>query len=133
LEKRWLWAGASVVIAAAAILISLIWAATPGVSGTALARPLEGIRVETPSGENPLAQRTRAAAVEAGLGDHGEPGWYTETVDSAGNVGQYSSLALDDSGSLHIAYYDASRGRLKYAYHAGGRPHAVYLPLVVRQ
>jgi hypothetical protein len=41
--------------------------------------------------------------------------WHTEVVDSALNVGSYASLAIDGVDKLHIAYYDAANGDLKYA------------------
>ncbi len=46
--------------------------------------------------------------------------WYCEVVDSAGDVGQYSSIAIYDNGSAStrktgIAYYDATSRALKTA------------------
>ena len=41
--------------------------------------------------------------------------WQTHTVDSAEDVGQYCTLALDRNGFPYIGYYDATRQSLKVA------------------
>lgn len=46
--------------------------------------------------------------------------WHYETVDNSPRVGEYTSLALDSSGTVHIAYFDSKNGDLKYARRVGG-------------
>jgi hypothetical protein len=42
--------------------------------------------------------------------------WANEIVDSGGDVGWSSSLALDSAGNPHISYYDNTNDYLKYAH-----------------
>jgi hypothetical protein len=46
--------------------------------------------------------------------------WVTQTVDSAGDVGWYTSIAIDSDNKVHISYYDATNDDLKYATNASG-------------
>jgi len=41
--------------------------------------------------------------------------WFTQAVDSIGDVGKYCSLEVDSTGLPHIAYYDESNSEVKYA------------------
>ena len=53
--------------------------------------------------------------VTPAMADQDASGWQIEAVDSEGDVGKYTSLALDTSGSPHIGYYDDTNENLKYA------------------
>lgn len=46
--------------------------------------------------------------------------WIVETIDSEGDVGTYTSLAVDADGNPHVAYYDQSLARVKYAKRVAG-------------
>jgi hypothetical protein len=48
-------------------------------------------------------------------GDDFEQGWLIETVDTPGDVGLQSSLAILPNGQPAVSYYDQTNGRLKYA------------------
>ncbi len=42
------------------------------------------------------------------------------SVDSIGDVGLYSALAIDANDALHVSYYDSANGDLKYTTNASG-------------
>lgn len=46
--------------------------------------------------------------------------WQATTIDSGGDVGKFSSLAVDENDKVHISYYDATNAGLKYATNAPG-------------
>ena len=49
------------------------------------------------------------------LADTADAAWGTATVDSAGDTGRYTSIAVGTSGAAYISYYDATNGNLMYA------------------
>ncbi|MCC7130470.1 MAG: hypothetical protein B6D39_04450 [Anaerolineae bacterium UTCFX2] len=47
--------------------------------------------------------------------------WVTETLQSTGNVGMYTSLKIyTPTDTRHMCYYDATNGALRYAQYSGG-------------
>ncbi|MHA2265851.1 MAG: InlB B-repeat-containing protein, partial [Candidatus Thorarchaeota archaeon] len=56
------------------------------------------------------------SGVTPGTGNCDNTDWDCETVDSEGEVGEYTSIAIDSSGGVHGSYYDRTNGALKYVY-----------------
>lgn len=53
--------------------------------------------------------------------------WQTSTLDSNGDFGVHTSMAVDSNGDLHIVYYDGTNEAIKYATDESGS--WVYSPL----
>ncbi|MEW6407977.1 MAG: chitobiase/beta-hexosaminidase C-terminal domain-containing protein [Patescibacteria group bacterium] len=47
-------------------------------------------------------------------------GWYCRVIDSPGNVGGWSSIALDSNEKVHISYCDDTNYALRYATNSAG-------------
>ena len=61
-----------------------------------------------------------SADLDFGCSTDGGFTWSSETVDSAGAVGEGAALAFDSKGDPWIAYYDATHGNLKVAHERSG-------------
>jgi hypothetical protein len=63
------------------------------------------------------------------LAERNEGAWSHESVDTAGTVGEWSSLAIDPEGNPAVSYCDRSNGELKVA--RKGNPVAAWPPGMV--
>jgi hypothetical protein len=94
------------------------WAAIAGL--TLVITLLLGIQVQAASAEKGAAIEPPPPPGPASPLDGAAPQalnatWSITRVDTAGDVGPYTALALDASWESHIAYYDAQSGTLRYA------------------
>jgi hypothetical protein len=46
--------------------------------------------------------------------------WIISTIDSTGNVGEHTSIAVDANEKVYISYYDFTNGKLKYTTNVAG-------------
>ena len=71
---------------------------------------------------------TLVARSSGGGGDNGKVSatptagvsWIISTIDSTGDVGKYTSIAVDANEKVHISYYDSTNNTLKYATNSSG-------------
>ncbi len=96
---------------------TLGWAILAGL--TMLAALLLGIRAQTAHAEHAAALQTPAPPDEAAP-EAIHATWDITRVDTAGNVGQHTSVVLDGNWETHVAYYDVQQAALKYAHRVLG-------------
>ena len=51
----------------------------------------------------------------------------TQTLESAGDVGEYSSLTIDSGNNLHISFYDKTFNGLAYIENGNMIPEFTYI------
>ena len=70
-----------------------------------------------------LAREPQPTGPSEAAGANADPAanapWFIETVDSGSGVGSHVSVAIDDSGTTYISYYDATNKDLKVAKYVG--------------
>ncbi len=70
-----------------------------------------------------LAREPQPTGPSEAVGANADPAanapWFIETVDSGSGVGSHVSVAIDDSGTTYISYYDSTNKNLKMAKYVG--------------
>ncbi|MHA1937511.1 MAG: hypothetical protein ACW97O_04810 [Candidatus Thorarchaeota archaeon] len=94
---------------------------TPGSVGQYTSIAIDPLTDTTYVSYYDATNKTLRLAMNRGFGSGGNCGpnnsWLCQTIDSSGDVGMYSSIAVNPStGGIGIAYYDATNGQLKYAH-----------------
>jgi len=100
---------------------------TPGNTGQYTSVAIDPVNDTTYVSYYDATNKTLRMAMNRGFGSGGNCGpnnsWLCQTVDSTYGVGKYSSIAIKpvSGGGIYypeigIAYYDATNGKLKYAY-----------------
>jgi hypothetical protein len=46
--------------------------------------------------------------------------WVSANLDSTGDIGQFTSIAVDSNNKIHIIYYDSTNEDLKYGTNESG-------------
>ena len=92
-------------------------------SNTASSGGYNGFRMQTDALGNVHASMYDSGSDDLVYGmlipDSGNP-WSFSAVDTGGDVGLENDIFVDDNNMIHIAYYDSSNQRLKYANKSSG-------------
>ena len=92
-------------------------------SNTAFSGGYNGFRMQTDALGNIHASMYDSGSDDVAYGmldpDSGNP-WSFTAVDTGGDVGLENDIFVDENNMIHIAYYDSSNQRLKYANKSSG-------------